>query len=157
MSGQTVTVNGMQFRFRDKPVAVICVDGGDPTYFADGFARGLLPNIRKLMASGFHGTAKSALPSFTNPNNVSIATGCPPSVHGISGNYFIDEKTGDAVPMTAMGARNVIIVTQVGANTDGDGLLSGIKMYKPGNFPRREELVNVVLELSDQQHALIDP
>lgn len=100
MSGQTVTVNGMQFRFRDRPVAVICVDGGDPAYFADGFARGLLPNIRKLMAGGFHATAKSVLPSFTNPNNVSIATGCPPSVHGISGNYFINETTGEAVPMT---------------------------------------------------------
>lgn len=33
------------------------------------------------------------MPSFTNPNNVSIITGVPPSVHGIAGNYFLDPIT----------------------------------------------------------------
>ena len=34
------------------------------------------------------------MPTFTNPNNVSIITGQPTSVHGISGNYFLDSETG---------------------------------------------------------------
>lgn len=33
------------------------------------------------------------MPSFTNPNNVSIITGAPPSVHGIAGNYYLDQET----------------------------------------------------------------
>ena len=32
------------------------------------------------------------IPSFTNPNNLSIVTGVPPSVHGICGNYFFDPE-----------------------------------------------------------------
>jgi phosphonoacetate hydrolase len=34
------------------------------------------------------------MPSFTNPNNVSIITGQPTAVHGIAGNYFLDRETG---------------------------------------------------------------
>lgn len=34
------------------------------------------------------------MPSLTNPNNVSIITGQPTAVHGISGNYFLDRATG---------------------------------------------------------------
>ena len=30
---------------------------------------------------------------FTNPNNLSIVTGAPPSVHGICGNYLCDVAT----------------------------------------------------------------
>jgi len=44
-------------------------------------------------------TALSAMPSFTNPNNISIITGRPPSVHGIAGNYFHDPATGREVMM----------------------------------------------------------
>ncbi len=39
------------------------------------------------------------VPSFTNPNNLSIVTGRPPSVHGICGNYFLDPDTGKEVMM----------------------------------------------------------
>jgi hypothetical protein len=39
------------------------------------------------------------MPSFTNPNNVSIVTGVPPSVHGICGNFFLDSSSGEAVMM----------------------------------------------------------
>jgi phosphonoacetate hydrolase len=34
------------------------------------------------------------MPSFTNPNNLSIVTGAPPAVHGICGNYLFDVATG---------------------------------------------------------------
>jgi len=39
------------------------------------------------------------MPSFTNPNNLSIVTGRPPSWHGICGNYLIDPESGDEVMM----------------------------------------------------------
>ena len=39
------------------------------------------------------------VPSFTNPNNLSIVTGAPPSVHGICGNFFLDPDSGNEVMM----------------------------------------------------------
>src|SRR5207245_3468402 len=44
-------------------------------------------------------TADCVVPSFTNPNNLSIVTGVPPSVHGICGNYFFDAEAGAEVMM----------------------------------------------------------
>jgi phosphonoacetate hydrolase len=41
------------------------------------------------------------MPSFTNPNNVSIITGVPPSLHGITGNHFYDEDMKIDVAMNA--------------------------------------------------------
>jgi phosphonoacetate hydrolase len=43
------------------------------------------------------------VPTFTNPNNVSIVTGAPPSVHGIAGNYYLDRASGREVMMTDEG------------------------------------------------------
>jgi phosphonoacetate hydrolase len=79
---------------------VICIDGFDPEYLQSGFERGLLPHFKKLVDSGFYATAKSCMPSFTNPNNVSIITGAPPSVHGIAGNFFLDRETGEEKMIT---------------------------------------------------------
>ncbi|MGO4775896.1 phosphonoacetate hydrolase, partial [Lysobacter sp. 2RAB21] len=39
------------------------------------------------------------VPSFTNPNNLSIVTGAPPSVHGICGNFFYDADANAEVLM----------------------------------------------------------
>ncbi|MET1028386.1 MAG: phosphonoacetate hydrolase, partial [Dongiaceae bacterium] len=39
------------------------------------------------------------VPSFTNPNNLSIVTGAPPAVHGICGNYLYDRESGTEVMM----------------------------------------------------------
>lgn len=75
------------------PVVVVCVDGFDPEYLDRGVKDGILPTLKSFMDTGFHTTAKSAMPSFTNPNNVSIITGVPPSVHGIAGNYYLDPDT----------------------------------------------------------------
>jgi len=41
----------------------------------------------------------SVVPSFTNPNNLSIVTGVSPAVHGICGNYFWDRDAGAEVMM----------------------------------------------------------
>jgi phosphonoacetate hydrolase len=52
------------------------------------------------VAEGFSAIADGTVPSFTCPNNMSLVTGVPPSVHGISGNFFLDAATGEAVVMT---------------------------------------------------------
>jgi phosphonoacetate hydrolase len=86
---------------------VICLDGCDPRYLNFGNAKEVFPNISRMMRDGFSTLADAAMPTFTNPNNVSIVTGAPPAVHGISGNYYLDRATGkeimivDASPMRA--------------------------------------------------------
>jgi phosphonoacetate hydrolase len=62
-------------------------------------ANNLLPNMKKFMSEGFSAVASGAMPSFTNPNNISIITGVAPAVHGISGNYFLNPETGKEVMM----------------------------------------------------------
>ena len=55
---------------------------------------GLMPHLKRIIAKGENLRGLSAMPSFTNPNNMSIATGSLPKVHGIGGNYLIDPATG---------------------------------------------------------------
>ena len=57
-------------------------------------AEGLMPNLKKMIAKGENIRGLCVIPSFTNPNNLSIVTGAPPAVHGICGNYLIDPVTG---------------------------------------------------------------
>ena len=96
---QQITVNGKNYAWPKSPVVVILIDGGDPAYVDAGLAQGLLPNFKKLMTEGFVSVAVGAMPSFTNPNNVSVITGVPHSVHGISGNFFLNPATGQEAMM----------------------------------------------------------
>ncbi|TIT44656.1 MAG: phosphonoacetate hydrolase, partial [Mesorhizobium sp.] len=60
---------------------------------------GLMPALVRIKQKGTVRFAHSVIPSFTNPNNLSIATGRPPSVHGICGNYLYERETGKEVMM----------------------------------------------------------
>ena len=93
-------VNGVKYRWPTKPVAVVCIDGGDPAYLRQFLAEGAIPNIARFMRQGFSAIADGTMPSFTCPNNMSIITGTPASRHGISGNYYLDVRTGEAIVMT---------------------------------------------------------
>jgi phosphonoacetate hydrolase len=84
-----VEVNGRRYGPPTEPTAVVCLDGVDPRYVEDGFERGLTPRLRELAESGVYATGRSQLPSFTNPNNLSIVTGSPPVVHGLPGNHYL--------------------------------------------------------------------
>ena len=94
-----VEVNGVTYRGPARPVVVVCIDGGDPRYLDRGLKDGILPNIGRFMRHGFSAIADGVVPSFTNPNNISIITGSPPAVHGISANFFVDPETGTEVMM----------------------------------------------------------
>jgi phosphonoacetate hydrolase len=95
----TVSVNGRDYRFPKTPTVVVCLDGSEPGYIERAIDAGLAPNFARLMKDGANLTALSAMPSFTNPNNMSIITGRPPAVHGIAGNYFYDRAAGKEVMM----------------------------------------------------------
>ena len=95
-----IELNGVTYRWPRQPVVVVCIDGGDPAYFERGVSDGIVPNVARFMTQGFGAVAGGDVPSFTCPNNMSIATGSPPAVHGISGNFYLDPDTGEAVVMT---------------------------------------------------------
>ncbi len=89
-----IELNGRRYRSRSGRPSVICVDGFDPAYVERGIGDGILPTIAGFAREGWLGTADAVMPTFTNPNNVSIVTGAPPAVHGIAGNYYLDRETG---------------------------------------------------------------
>ena len=93
-ASKTVSVNGRDYHWPKAPLVVICCDGSEPDYMEMAMAEGLMPNLKKMIANGENTRGLCVIPSFTNPNNLSIVTGAPPSVHGICGNYLIDPVTG---------------------------------------------------------------
>jgi phosphonoacetate hydrolase len=97
--GQDVVANERSYRRPDKPVVVICIDGSEPGYIEQAIEKGLAPNLDRIMKSGANTTALSVIPSFTNPNNLSIITGRPPAWHGIAGNFFYDREAKEEVMM----------------------------------------------------------
>jgi phosphonoacetate hydrolase len=99
MSPITVSANGRNYAWPRVPAIAICLDGCEPAYLDEAIAAGLMPALEKIKAKGTVRTAHSVIPSFTNPNNLSIATGRPPAVHGICGNYLYNPQTGEEVMM----------------------------------------------------------
>ena len=91
---QSVEVNGRVYHWPKAPLVVICCDGSEPAYMEIAMAEGLMPNLKTMIAKGENRRGLSVIPSFTNPNNMSIVTGRTPDVHGICGNYLIDPATG---------------------------------------------------------------
>ncbi len=92
-------MNGRDYQWPRAPLVVICCDGSEPAYMEVAMSAGLMPNLKRIIAKGENLRGHSAIPSFTNPNNLSIVTGRPPAVHGICGNYLIDPATGQETMM----------------------------------------------------------
>ncbi|MDH3663726.1 MAG: alkaline phosphatase family protein, partial [Alphaproteobacteria bacterium] len=98
-SERHVAVNGRSYAWPKVTTVVVCIDGSEPDYVERAIAAGLMPNMARILENGAYLKAASAMPSFTNPNNLSIVTGCPPAVHGIAGNFFLEQETGEKVMM----------------------------------------------------------
>ncbi|MBV8186673.1 MAG: phosphonoacetate hydrolase [Alphaproteobacteria bacterium] len=94
-----VTVNGRRYRLPQRPTVVVCIDGSEPGYIERAVEAGRAPWLGRVLTQGTNLLADCVVPSFTNPNNLSIITGQPPAVHGICGNYFLDPETGREVMM----------------------------------------------------------
>ena len=95
--GVMISLHNRTYTAPSRPLVVVCIDGCDPAYIAQGLTDGILPNIQHFYDIGFATMAEAVAPTFTNPNNLSIVTGAPQSVHGISGNYFLDPLKREAV------------------------------------------------------------
>lgn len=95
----TLEVNGRTYRWMEEPVVIVCVDGCEPAYLDAAVEAGVAPYLARMRAQGADLLADCVVPSFTNPNNLSIVTGAPPAVHGICGNYFFDRELGEEVMM----------------------------------------------------------
>lgn len=94
-----VMANGRSYPWPKVPAIAICLDGCEPEYLTQAIKAGLMPTLKRMRETGTDRLAHSVIPSFTNPNNLSIATGRPPSVHGICGNYLYEPETGKEVMM----------------------------------------------------------
>lgn len=94
-----IEANGRKYTPASNCAVVICLDGCEPEYLDVAISEGLMPNLKRIRSEGTDALAHSVIPSFTNPNNMSIATGRPPSVHGICGNFLFDPETGEEVMM----------------------------------------------------------
>src|SRR5205807_1969123 len=71
---EAIELNGRRYRKPQRPTVVICVDGCDPEYLDRGIPEGVFPTIGSFARHGYLGTADAVMPTFTNPNNVSIVT-----------------------------------------------------------------------------------
>src|SRR2546430_17007334 len=82
-----------------RPTIVVCLDGSSSEYVDAAVDGDAAPFLGSIVRAGRVRNVDAAMPTLTNPNNVSIVTGVPPSVHGISGNFFLSPDTHRAVMM----------------------------------------------------------
>ncbi|GIK87190.1 MAG: phosphonoacetate hydrolase [Burkholderiales bacterium] len=99
MTPRSIAVNGRQYGWPSRPLVVVCVDGCEPDYVTEAIGLGRAPWLASLRGRGTCITANAVVPTFTNPNNLSIVTGVPPAVHGICGNFFWDREANAEVMM----------------------------------------------------------
>jgi phosphonoacetate hydrolase len=96
----SVSVNGRDYNWPSRPVVVVCIDGSEPDYIEQAIAAGVMPWMQKVVEQqGSDLRVNCVVPSFTNPNNISIVTGVPPVVHGICGNFYYDKANDREVMM----------------------------------------------------------
>ena len=92
-----IQVNGKDYKDKNKPVVAICMDGTSYDYYEA--AKDRMPNLQRFIKEGSMGFVNSVIPSFTNPNNMAIATGVTPDINGICGNFYYDKALDDEVMM----------------------------------------------------------
>lgn len=99
MTSTSIIVNDRTYRLPLTPTVVVCVDGCEQDYINQAIQAKVAPFLESLARRGTVLSGNCVMPSFTNPNNLSIVTGAPPSVHGICGNYFFDQEQQKEVLM----------------------------------------------------------
>jgi len=92
-------VNNRKYGKPRQATVVVCIDGCEPDYVAQAVAAGYAPWLKATLDAGTSLVADGVVPSFTNPNNLSIVTGVSPRVHGICGNYLYDPDSQREVMM----------------------------------------------------------
>src|SRR5262245_14786890 len=75
---------------RRQRVIIVMVDGLGPDYIASS----AMPVLRSWQRKGISKIVDGVMPSVTNANNTSICCGTWPDEHGITANFYLDERTG---------------------------------------------------------------
>lgn len=78
-----------------RKVLVCLIDGFGPDYIA----KSEMPNLRRAMKAGTYKIGRGVMPSLTNVNSASLATGSYPEAHGITANTFFDPGLRQVVEM----------------------------------------------------------
>jgi phosphonoacetate hydrolase len=73
-------------------IVVGMIDG----FGTDYFAAQPMPNLRHMAAAGLEREVRAIMPTVTNVNNVSISCSALPREHGLTGNSYYNESTGEA-------------------------------------------------------------
>ncbi len=94
-----LNINQRSYQLPSTPTVIVCIDGCEQEYINQAVQAGVAPFFASLLQKGTVLTGDCVMPSFTNPNNLSIVTGAPPSVHGICGNFFFDTEQNAEVLM----------------------------------------------------------
>ena len=98
--GASFVANGRSYLIPIRPVLAVCADGWDPEYVNDALERRLMPRLAEALdGGGTYVFARSQVPTFTNPNNVTIVTGVSAARNGIAGNHYRDAD-GNEVQVT---------------------------------------------------------
>lgn len=88
--------NERNYSAPDAKILAICADGWDPAYVDDALERRLMPRLAEALRSGGTYTlARAQVPTFTNPNNVTIVTGVSAARNGIAGNHYRTADGGE--------------------------------------------------------------
>ncbi len=96
----SVEVNNRTYIWPKQPIVVVCIDGSEPDYIEQAVKMGVMPWTKNMLEHrGADLRGHCVVPSFTNPNNMSIVTGVPPTVHGICGNFYYDTENDVEVMM----------------------------------------------------------
>lgn len=82
--------HGQSVKVQPQRVIILMLDGFGEAYYRNSS----MPNLNELENKGIFKVVPSLMPSVTNLNNASIATGLLPNIHGITGNSFVDPVTG---------------------------------------------------------------
>jgi phosphonoacetate hydrolase len=73
-------------------VVIGMIDG----FGCDYFEQSSMPVMKWMATAGLFSKVSAVYPTVTNANNVSICCGAWPKDHGITGNSYFDENTGEA-------------------------------------------------------------
>ena len=94
-----IEANGRKYTPASNCAVVICLDGCEPEYLDVAISEGLMPNLKRIRSEGTDALAHSVIPSFTEPNKMTIANRLRSSCHGICGNVLVDPEMGEEVMM----------------------------------------------------------
>src|ERR1700742_5187958 len=81
---------GRLTRARGPRSVVVMMDGFGLEYYDAS----TMPMLKKWAADGVFARVHGQMPAVTNTNNASICCGVPASVHGITGNSYLNSETG---------------------------------------------------------------